>query len=432
MTTATGLADMVKGYGFGVAVGDYDNDGHPDLFVTRWRSYALYRNRGDGTFEDVTNRAGLSGDRDWPTSAAFADLDNDGDLDLYVCHYLAWDAENPRLCYSFPPKRDYIGCNPREFEPLPDHVFRNDRGRFTDITESAGLLEHQGEVWESSPPTSTTTDASTSLSPTMARPTFSTATSVDSDSKRWPRSAGVAANAEGGYQAGMGVACGDLDGDGRLDLAVTNFYGESTTFFRNLGQNTFADRTAAVGLAAPSRYLLGFGIAMLDVDNDGRLDLMTANGHVNDYRPSVPYAMPCAASAGIGEGRLRDVSAQAGLPFQAAHLGRGLAAGDLDNDGRVDALMVVHNEPLVYFHNQTTGGHFVTIALEGTVSNRDGVGARVVLEAGGVRLVACRSGGGSYLSASDPRLRFRPRPGQADRPPRSPMAVGPHRSVQPT
>ena len=151
----------------------------------------------------------------------------------------------------------------------------------------------------------------------------------------------------------MGVACGDLDGDGRLDLAVTNFYGESTTFFRNLGQGAFADRTSAVGLAAPSRYLLGFGIAFLDVDNDGRLDLMTANGHVNDYRPSVPYTMPIQLLRGVEDGRLRDVSAQAGPPFGPLHLGRGLAAGDLDNDGRIDALVVVHNEPLVFLHNQT-------------------------------------------------------------------------------
>jgi hypothetical protein len=204
----------------------------------------------------------------------------------------------------------------------------------------------------------------------------------------------------------MGVACGDLDGDGQLDLAVTNFYGESTTFFRNLTRGAFADRTAAVGLAAPSRYLLGFGIAFLDVDNDGLLDLLTANGHVNDYRPSVPYAMPAQLLRGYGGGRLRDVSGQSGLPFQVAHLGRGLAAGDLDNDGRVDALMIAHNEPLVYFHNESAAGHFVTIALEGTVSNRDGVGARVVLEAGGLRQVSQRLGGGSYLSASDPRLHF--------------------------
>jgi enediyne biosynthesis protein E4 len=200
------------------------------------------------------------------------------------------------------------------------------------------------------------------------------------------------------------VACGDLDGDGRLDLAVTNFYGESTTFFHNLGQGAFADRTAAVGLAAPSRNLLGFGIAFLDVDNDGRLDLMTANGHVDDYRPGIPYAMPIQLLRGGADGRLRDVSGRAGPPFLLPHLGRGLAAGDLDNDGQVDALVIAHDEPMVFLHNRTRAGHSVTFALEGTASNRDGVGASVAVVSGSERRVAQRVGGGSYQSAGDPRL----------------------------
>ena len=218
--------------------------------------------------------------------------------------------------------------------------------------------------------------------------------------------AGVACNAHGSNQAGMGVAAGDVDGDGRPDLAVTNFFDESTTLFHNLGGGQFADHTAAIGLAAPSRDRLGFGIAFLDVNNDGRLDLMTANGHVNDYRPEIPYAMPVQLLIGGPGGWLTDVTARAGPPFLVPHLGRGLAIGDLDNDGRVDALMVADNEPLVYLHNRTAGGHFLTIALVGTKSNRDGVGARVIVEAAGSRWVSQRLGGGSFLSASDPRLHF--------------------------
>ena len=276
------------GYGHGVAVGDYDNDGHPDLFVTRWRSYALLHNRGDGTFEDVTAPAGLGGDRDWPTSAAFADLDGDGDLDLYVCHYLAFDVKRPaHLRRRRIPGRSHY-CSPRDFASLPDHVFRNDGGRFVDVTAAAGFVDPDGR--------------------------------------------------------GLGVVAADLDDDNRIDLYVANdmsanylfrnlggFRFEETAlppappptpaaassrawaspaatstatagptwpsptttasrprFFRNLGRGLFADHTAAIGLAAPTRHLLGFGIAFLDANNDGRLDLISANGHVSDYGPPSP------------------------------------------------------------------------------------------------------------------------------------------------
>ncbi|MBX6314889.1 MAG: VCBS repeat-containing protein, partial [Isosphaeraceae bacterium] len=404
-TAAAGLAELAHGYGHGVAVGDYDNDGHPDLFVTRWRSYALYRNRGDGTFENATTSAGLAGDRDWPTSAAFADLDNDGDLDLYVCHYLAWDAEDPRICRS-PATGRVISCDPRGFAALPDHVFRNEGGRFVDVTAEAGIIDRDGRGLGV---VAADCDDDGQIDLYVANDGTANYLFRNLGGFRFEEvghASGVAANAEGGYQAGMGVAGRALDGDRRPALAVTNFFGESTTFYHNLGGGLFADRTAAVGLAAPSRYKLGFGIAFLDADNDGWLDLLTANGHVADERPEIPYAMPAQLLLGDARGHLVDVSTQAGAPFQAPHLGRGLAAGDLDNDGRVDALIVAQDEPLVYLHNRTEGGHALTIQLEGTASNRDGLGARVTIEASGRRLVAWRHGGGSYQAASDPRLHF--------------------------
>jgi hypothetical protein len=405
VTRVSGLSAFPGGYGHGVAVGDYDNDGRTDLFVTRWRSYALYHNRGDGTFEDVTATAGLGGDRDWPTSSAFADLDGDGDLDLYVCHYLAWDDENPEICRS-PASGRVATCDPLRFAARPDHLFRNDRGRFVDVTKEAGIVDGNGRGLGV---IAADFDEDGRLDLFVANDGTANFLFLNRGGMRFEEaghSAGVAAAGGGGYRAGMGVARGDLDGDGRPDLAVTNFFGESTTFYQNLGEGLFTDRTAAVGLAAPSRYRLGFGIAFLDADDDGQLDLLTVNGHIADERPEIPYAMPAQIMLGGANGRLADVSSAAGPPFQVLRLGRGLAVGDLDDDGRVDAIVVGHEGPVAYFHNTGPGGHSITIRLEGRTSNRDAVGAQVAVEAGGRRQVADRFGGGSYQSASDPRLHF--------------------------
>ncbi len=405
VTRASGLAAFPGGYGHGIAVGDYDNDGRPDIFVTRWRSYALYHNRGDGTFEDATMTAGLGGDRDWPTSSAFADLDGDGDLDLYVCHYLAWDAEKPEVCRS-PSSGKVNPCDPLRFPARADHLFRNDRGRFVDITKEAGIVDRDGRGLGV-----VAADFDDDGRPDLFVANDGTANFLflNRGGMRFEEAgheSGVAAAAGGGYRAGMGIARGDLDGDGLLDLAVTNFFGESTTYYQNLGGGLFTDRTAAVGLAAPSRYRLGFGIAFLDADDDGRLDLLTVNGHIADERPEIPYAMPAQLMLGGAGGRLTDVSAAAGAPFQVPRLGRGLAVGDLDDDGRLDAIVVGHDGPVAYFHNTGPGGRSIAIRLVGTASNRDAVGARVTVEAGGRRQVADRFGGGSYQSASDPRLHF--------------------------
>ncbi len=406
-TELSGIARIARGYGFGATVGDYDNDGRPDLFVTRFGSYGLYRNKGDGTFEDATDRAGLGGPRDWPTSSAFADLDGDGDLDLYVCHYLAWDARNPTLCRDPRSADRIVSCMPLGFPAMPDHLFRNDGGRFVDVTAEAGIVDRDGRGLGV---VAADLDDDGRLDLFVANDMTANLLFRNLGGLKFEEighAAGVACNADGGYQAGMGIACGDLDGDGRPDLAVTNFFGESTTFYRNLGHATFADATAAVGLKAPSRFLLGFGAVFLDVDNDGRLDLATANGHIHDLRPGIPYPMPAQLLTGGPDGRLTDVTPRIGEPWTVPRIGRGLAAADLDNDGRVDLLLVSQNTPLAFFHNQTQdAGHFLTLRLEGTTSNRDAVGARVTVTAGGRRQTAWRTGGGSYASASDPRLHF--------------------------
>ncbi len=408
---SSGIARMPRGYGHGVAVGDVDNDGHPDLFITRWSSYALYRNRGDGTFEDITSRAGLAGDRGWPTSAAFADLDNDGDLDLYVCHYLRWDAEHPPLCakqsgggVGGSPMLRYDYCMPHPFPSEPDHLYRNDGGRFVDVTAEAGIVDADGRGLGV---VAVDVDEDGLVDLFVANDTTANYLFRNRGGMRFEEVgslAGVACNADGAFQAGMGVAAGDVDGDGRVDLCVTNFYGESVTYYQNIGGGIFADRTGAVGLAAASRYLLGFGIVLFDANDDGRLDLATANGHVVDDRPKAPLEMPCQLLVNGPDGRLVDVSRDAGPPWSVPRIGRALASGDLDGDGRLDLIVVSQRTPLAFFHNQSEAGHSLTLRLEGTKSNRDGVGAVVTARVDGRTLRAWRTGGGSFQSASDGRI----------------------------
>ncbi len=394
-----------RGYGQGITVGDYDNDGHPDLFITRLLRYDLFRNRGDGTFEDATERQGLAGARENPTSSAFADLDNDGDLDLYVCHYVRWNPDHPTICKNESGECFY--CDPAKYERAVDHVFRNDRGRFVDVTESAGFTDPDGHglgVVAADVDDDNRIDLFVANDGT-ANYLFRNKGGFHFEDDGL--TAGVAGSAQGGYQAGMGVAAADLDGDGRLDLLVTNLYLEGTTLYHNLGQGMFADRSATSGILHSTRYLLGFGIGVIDATNDGRPDVVITNGNMNDFRPLYPYAMPTRLYEGRAGGRLVDVSDQAGPPWAVPRLGRGLATGDLDNDGRADLLVMGQNEPLAYFHNQTEApGHFVTFRLEGTDSNRDGVGARVVVSTAQGRQVSQRLGGGSYLSACDGRLMF--------------------------
>jgi hypothetical protein len=299
-------------------------------------------------------------------------------------------------------------CIPADFPARPDHVFRNDGGRFVDASGPSGVAaaDRDGRGLGVA---AADLDGDGLIDLYVANDMSANFLFHNLGGFRFEEvghARGAATGGNGGNLAGMGVAVGDLDSDGRPDVVVTNFFGEGATLHHNLGGGLFTDRAGPSGLAAPTRDLLGFGVAIFDADNDGRPDLLTANGHVNDGRPQFPREMPARLLLNGPNGRLTDPGASAGAAFSAAHLGRGLASGDLDNDGLVDALLVAQGEPLVYLHNRSdrAGRHRLTLRLEGTLSNRDGVGARVTVRAGGRSWVLQRCGGQSYLSAPDPRL----------------------------
>ncbi|QDV36606.1 FG-GAP-like repeat-containing protein [Tautonia plasticadhaerens] len=406
-TAWAGIDRLPGGYGHGVAVGDVDDDGDPDLFLTRWDSYALLRNRGDGTFEDATEAFGLGGPRGWPTSAAFADLDGDGDLDLYVCHYLQWDPRDPRRCVVEGSGGEPGYCDPRLFPAEPDRLFRNDGGRFVDVTEEAGIVDPDGRGLGV---VAADLDGDRLVDLYVANDTTANSLYRNLGGLRFEevgQASGVAAAADGGYQAGMGVDCGDGDGDGLPDLVVTNFFGEGTTFYRNLGGGQFVDASAGAGLTVATRSRLGFGVAWLDADGDGLLDLAQANGHVNRY-PSLPFEMPAQLLIRSDRGRWITPPNGPGSPWEVPRLGRGLARGDLDGDGRPDLVLVGLDGPMAWLRNRSGpgDGHRLVLQLEGTESNRDAVGAVVSVEAGGRNRVGYRIGGGSYQSANAPQLYF--------------------------
>jgi hypothetical protein len=386
-------------YAMGVAVGDYNGDGREDLFVTGWRDQRLYRN-GGGWFEDVTAQAGLTSDL-WSTSAAFADLDRDGDLDLYVATYLDYDPDRAPFCAAPDGRRDY--CGPEDFPAQPDRLYRNNGdGTFTEVSKAAGILDRSGRglgvliadfVGEDGRPDIYVANDGTPcyLFKNLGGMRFESVGEL----------AGVALDGQGSALAGMGVGCNDVDGDGRPDLAVGNFYGRSTVLFAGDGPETWRDGSLRWGLSTATRELTGFGMALEDFDGDGRPDLFQLNGHVLDRaRLGKPFAMRPLLMRNMGT-RFMDSSAAAGDWFAAPVLGRGLAIGDLDGDGRPDAVAGCLDAPAAVLKNITAGVRFVTLHLVGhKPSPREAIGARVRATVDGRVLVRHVVGGGSYLSAS--------------------------------
>jgi tetratricopeptide (TPR) repeat protein len=393
-----------RGDGMGCAVADYDNDGDDDLFVTGLGSTVLYRNRGDGTFEDVTAQAGVASDR-WTTAAGFGDLDADGDLDLVVVTYVAADPKDSPAC------RDHSGgqihCSPSLFPAQPDHLFRNNGdGTFTDVAAEAGFDGPEGRGLGLAIADLDEDGRLDIFVANDASPCFAFRNLGGLKFEEVGMTSGLALNGSGKPTAAMGVVADDLDGDGRLDIFVTNFLNEPNTLFRGLGGGIFSDATTAANLHAPSIPMTGFGTAALDVDRDGILDLFVANGHVDD-QPWVnsPMAQLPHLFLGRGGGRF-DLSSPECPELRKPTVGRGVAAGDLDNDGRMDLVVINRDAPAYLLRNTTEGGHWLGLRLVGSRSGRTPVGARVTCNAGGRAQVHWVTSGTSYLSVNDPRIWF--------------------------
>jgi hypothetical protein len=403
VTERAGVAG--RGFGMGCTVGDFDNDGHDDLFVTGLGETILYRNRGDGTFEDITRRAGVSSSR-WTTAAGFGDLDGDGDLDLVVVTYVDADPDKVLEC------RDEFGkpihCPPETFPAQLDHLFRNNGdGTFTDVSRDAGIEVPEGSGLGLA---ITDLDSDGRLDLFVANDGSANFLFRNLGGLRFEEVGGTAGAAYGGMgqaTASMGVVADDLNGDGRIDLFHTNFINQSNTLRWNLGGGLFIDGTLASNLTSASRSKTGFGAVALDVDNDGRLDLFVANGHTDD-QPwfNTPMAQTAQLFLGRERGRFDLAGPEVAPYFARPVVGRGVAAGDLDNDGRVDLVVVNRDAPAALLRNRTQGGHWLGLRLRGTRSGRSPVGARATCRAGGRTTVRWLTSGTGYLSSNDPRLWF--------------------------
>jgi tetratricopeptide (TPR) repeat protein len=404
VTARAGVAG--RGYGMGCAVGDYDNDGRDDLFVTGLGSTVLYRNNGDGTFADVTAKAGVGSTR-WCTAAGFGDLDGDGDLDLVVVTYVEADPRHSSDCHGALGRP--IHCPPGRFPAQFDHLFRNNGdGTFSDVGREAGLEVPDGRGLGLA---IADLDGDGRLDLFIANdavPNFVFRNRGGLRFEEVATAAGAAYDGHGNVTASMGVVADDLDGDGRLDLFHTNFRNEGNTFLRNLGGGLYVDASARAGLDAPSRPMTGFGTAALDADNDGRLDLFVANGHTDD-QPWIrqPMAQRPHWYTGLADGRFDAASAaDVSAYFSSPVVGRGVAAGDLDNDGLVDLVVVHRDAPAALLRNTSRGGHWLGLHLVGTASSRTPIGARATCRAGGRTFVRWLTDGTGYLSAHDHRLWF--------------------------
>ena len=402
---------------FGVAVGDFDNDGYPDVYMTGYRHSLLFHNNGDGTFTDVTAKAGIGDDGAWATAAGWFDYDSDGKLDLLVTNYVQFDVDHPVSCgENKPGYRAY--CHPDSFSGTSARLYHNNGdGTFADVTKAAGLANRDGK----------------SLAVVLAdlngdgwpdifiandtQRNFLYLNNRDGTFRDVSYSNGAGFSEEGLAEAGMSADAADVRNTGLYDLFVSHLDFQLNRYYRNNGDGTFTDATIPSGLAQTNYLHSSFGARFFDYDNDGWRDLLVMNGHILDnialYHPSVTYAEEKKLYRNVGNGVFVDVTKTQNPGFRAPRVGRGLAVGDYDNDGWLDFLVSNNGEAAQLFRNdggasrQTTGlNHWLGVHLIGTKSNRDAIGAQVKLVAGNLLSHDQAKGGMSYCSAQDPRIYF--------------------------
>jgi hypothetical protein len=398
-------------YGQGVAVGDFDNDGYPDLYVTGYGRAILYRNNHDGTFTDVTAKAGVADEGGWSTSAGWFDYDKDGWLDLVVTNYIDWSPKNNLWCGDQKPGyRAY--CSPGNYHGQKTKLYHNNHdGTFTDVSEKSGV-----GVPESKGMGVVLADFNNDGWPDIAIandtwPNFLFLNNHDGTFRDVSLESGLAASEDGRYEAGMGIDAADVDGDGLLDVYITHLDLELNRLYHNNGDDTFTDVTYNAGIASKAMLLSGVAAKFIDYDNDGWPDIVQANGamleNVTLYHSEISYKEPLLMFRNNGKGHFEKVSDSLGADFIRPVAGRGLATADFDNDGAMGIAVNVRGDfPELLRNDGGNKNHWLEVLLIGTRSNRDGIGSSLKLTSEGVTQFEQSKGGASYMSASDPRIHF--------------------------